>query len=157
LESKPVFAIGPSATAFGVPSGVLVAAEIATTWPWRWSSSVSWRNVLPGRSWPKNMATKTVSSASLASPLFVTATARGEVPKGLRSTVAMTAFVAVSMTDRLLEAALATYSRVPFGDSATPMGSAPTAMVLVTLSVVRLSTDTEPLNALATYVRTPSG
>src|SRR5205814_1630706 len=107
------------------------------------------RNVLPARSWAKNIATKTVWVLS-APPWLVTAMARGAVPNGLRSTVAVTAFVAVLITDRLLDAELATYSVLPAGDRAKAAGSTPTAIVLVTASVCRFTTDTVPPAALAT-------
>src|SRR5262249_58340730 len=64
LELNPVLAIGWSGIGFGAARTVLVAAEMATTRPSRWSSSVSWTAVFPGRSWAKNIATKTVSSVS---------------------------------------------------------------------------------------------
>src|SRR5262249_23943951 len=147
LELKPVLAIGPSTA---VPRTVLVAAEMATTRPSRWSSSVSWAAVLPGRSWLKNRATKIVSSVSSASPSLVPVMARGEVAEALRSTVATTALVAVLITDSELEAALATYNRVPLGDRATAIGSAPTVTVLLTDSVCKFTTETVPLNELAT-------
>src|SRR5262249_22388252 len=108
LELNPVSTMGDKTTGFGLARGLLVAAGMATTRPSRWSSSVSWAAVLPGRSWPKNRATKTVSSVSSVSPLLVTPMDRGAVPNGLRSTVAITFSMDVSMTLRLFDDELAT-------------------------------------------------
>src|ERR1700730_13736025 len=49
-------------------------------------------------------------------------------------TVAMTVFVAVSMTETELPSSLATYAREPLGVIATPQGADPTGMVAVTES-----------------------
>jgi hypothetical protein len=75
----------------GAPSSVYVLDEMAATRPSRWSSWPSSTDVFPGRSCPKNMATKMVSSVSSMSASLVTAMARGAVPTEVRSTVAMIA------------------------------------------------------------------
>src|SRR5262249_21173678 len=77
--------------------------------------------------------------------------ARGAVPNGLRSTVARTAPVTASSTMRLSEAELATYSVAPVGESATAIGPAPTEYVVAIEAATRLTTDTVPSPALATY------
>jgi hypothetical protein len=51
------------------------------------------------------------------------------MPMGM---VAVTVLVAVSITDTVFEALLATYARVPSGVTATPHGPVPTGMVAMT-------------------------
>src|SRR5678816_1209699 len=65
--------------------------------------------------------------------------------------VAATSSVDVSITETLFEAELATYRRVPFGDSANALGSAPTVTVrrMCRDGIVRI--ETVPSKAFATY------
>ena len=71
--------------------------------------------------------------------------------------VAMTLSLDVSTTMRLFDAELATYRRLPFGESATAIGSAPTRIVPLTLPDGMLNTETVPSPALATYAVLLSG
>src|SRR5262245_54296586 len=85
--------------------------------------------------------------------------ARGAVPHGLRSRVTTSCgfFAVVSNTMRLFDAELATNSRVPLGDRATAIGSAPTPIVFVTVNAYRSTTETVPSRELATYAVEPLG
>src|SRR5437763_15826689 len=100
-----------------------------------------------------------VSSASLASPLLVTATARGAVPNGLRSIVLrkVGGYWVVLKTIRLFDAELATYSRDPLGDRASAIGSAPTRNWPIRFSPTTSTTVTVPSAGLATYAVALSG
>ena len=71
--------------------------------------------------------------------------------------VAVTVFVAVSITDTVPEMKLVTYARVPSGRNATPPGLLPTAIVAITAFVAVLVTDTVFEPWLVTYARVPSG
>src|SRR5215831_5725507 len=65
--------------------------------------------------------------------------ARGLVPT---VTVATTVLVAVSRTETLLEPAFATYTRVPAGSTAAPVGAGPTGTVATTVLVAVSRTET---------------
>jgi hypothetical protein len=73
---------------------------------------------------PKNCVTHALSSASSLSRSLVRAMARGFPPT---VTVPADVMLAVSMTLTVPSPKLVTYARVPDGESATPVGSAPTA------------------------------
>src|SRR5262249_9087058 len=60
-------------------------------------------------------------------------------------------------TTRLFDDEFATYSRDPFGESASATGSAPTPIVARTFRDVNWTTETLPSPALATYAKRPSG
>ena len=72
-------------------------------------------------------------------PSGVTATWRTSLP---RSIVAVTVFVAVSMTDTVLEPEFVTYTILPLGGTATPTGWLNPGMVVVTLFFSVLITET---------------
>ena len=58
--------------------------------------------------------------------------------------VAVTKFVAASITDMVLDTVLGTYTLLPSGLTVTPKGRVPTEIVAVTLFVLVLITDTLP-------------
>ena len=58
--------------------------------------------------------------------------------------VCVTVLSEVRITDTVLDEKLATYTLVPSGLTATPVGSVPTVMVCVTAFVAVLITDTVP-------------
>src|SRR5207302_908624 len=92
---------------------------------------------------------------TVPSPEFVTHT---RAPSGLTTTpmgafptfaVAITVFVAVSITDTVFSCLFATYTRVPSGVTTTPMGTLPTATVAPTVFVETSRTDTSlPISLL---------
>lgn len=63
----------------------------------------------------------------------------GQLPT---ATVAVTPLLAVSMTETVSLPAFATYTRLPSGLTATPMGPAPTNTVAVTLLLAMSMTET---------------
>ncbi|KWA63518.1 hypothetical protein WT86_29625 [Burkholderia stagnalis] len=71
----------------------------------------------------------------------------GPKPTGI---VATTVLLVVSMTDKLFEMLLATYTRVPSGRMAILTGPAPTAIVVATTLVDSSITDIVFERALAT-------
>jgi hypothetical protein len=72
-------------------------------------------------------------------PSELTATPVGSAPTGI---VAVTAFVAVAMTDTVLEDWFVTSTLLPSGLTAAPTGVTPTPIVAVTVLVVVSMTDT---------------
>lgn len=63
----------------------------------------------------------------------------GRMPTGM---VALTVFVAVSITEILLLNSFATYAKAPFGETVIPCGALPTGMVSMTVLVPALITET---------------
>ena len=80
----------------------------------------------------------------------MTSTSVGPLPTG---TVAITALVAVSITDTVLLRSLVTYTRVPPGVMASATGTSPTGTVAITVLVVGSITATVSVQALATHTR----
>src|SRR5664280_250704 len=72
-------------------------------------------------------------------------------------TVDVTVSVAVSITETVLLPGLATYTLVPSGLTATPVGPLPTLTVAVTVFVVVSTTETVLPYSFATYTFVPSG
>jgi len=64
----------------------------------------------------------------------------------------VTVLLAVLMTETALELWLVTYAVVPFGVIATPMGILPTVIVLMTVLVAVLMTETVPADVQAGLV-----
>ncbi|CKI28854.1 Uncharacterised protein [Streptococcus pneumoniae] len=63
----------------------------------------------------------------------------GRIPTGM---VAITALVAVLITEIVLLNSFATYAKVPFGETVIPCGARPTGMVAITALVAALITET---------------